>query len=276
MTSVTPLIDPIGLANRIGSPDLVLIDVRYTLAGPPGNPEYEAGHVPGSQYVDLDAELSAPRRSDGTGGRHPLPEASDLQATLQRLGVRNESLVVAYDAATSQSAARLWWLLTDAGHEKTRVLNGGFAAWVADGFPVQSGPAHPVPPGDFVVQPGRRAQLDADQVAAALAAGRPVVDVRVEERYTGQREVIDPVAGHIPGAVNRPSADNTHPDGRFRTAAEIADRFSGLEDPVLYCGSGITAAHTLLALESAGRTGAIYPGSWSDWISDPTRPVRRT
>ena len=265
-----PLIDVIALANRIGSEDFVLLDVRYTLLGPPGRPEYEAGHIPYAQYVDLDVELSGP---PGVGGRHPLPDPAALEATLRRLGINDQSIVVAYDAASSQAASRLWWLLTDAGHKSVRVLNGGYAAWRAAGFPVEEGPARAVKPGKIVAQPGQRAQLDADGVAAALAAGRPVVDVRAADRYAGRDEPVDPVAGHIPGAVNRPSTGNADANGRFRSAAEIAARFDGLDDPVLYCGSGVTAAQTLLALESAGRTGTIYPGSWSDWIADPSRPL---
>lgn len=265
-----PLIDVIALANRIGSEDFVLLDVRYTLLGPPGRPEYEAGHIPYAQYVDLDVELSGP---PGVGGRHPLPDPAELEATLRRLGISEQTVVVAYDAASSQAASRLWWLLTDAGHKTVRVLNGGYAAWRAADFPVEEGPARTVKPGKIVVRPGQRAQLDAAGVAAALDAGRPVVDVRAAERYTGENETIDPVAGHIPGAVSRPAAGNAYSDGRFLPPKKIAERFDGLDDPVLYCGSGITAAQTLVALESAGRTGAIYPGSWSDWITDPARPV---
>lgn len=267
-----PLIEPAELAVKLetGAADLVIADVRWTLNGPPGRPEFEAGHVPGAQYVDLDSELSA---APGAGGRHPLPSAEALQATLRRIGVRADSLVVSYDGATSQAASRLWWLLTDAGHAQTRVLNGGWAAWQRVGLPVGSGPARRVAEGNVIVRPGHRARLAADEVAASVAAGRPVVDVRAADRYAGENEVIDPVAGHIPGAVNRPSTDNLDESGRFRAAEEIGARFAGLEEPVLYCGSGITAAQTLLALESAGRSGVIYPGSWSEWITDPARPV---
>ena len=267
---MTSLIDPIALANRVGAQDFVLIDARYTLLGPPGRPEYEAGHVPGAQYLDMDTELAGP---PGAGGRHPLPDTEALQARLRAIGMNDQSQVVVYDAATSVSAARVWWLLTDAGHDRVRVLDGGYAAWLAAGFPVEIGPGRPVKPGRIVLQPGHRAQLDADGVTAALAAGRPVIDVRAAERYAGENEIVDPVAGHIPGALSLPATENQEPDGRFRAPAEIAARFAGLEDPVLYCGSGVTAAQTLLALETAGLGGAIYPGSWSDWITDPTRPV---
>lgn len=266
-----PLLEPaelIALLDR--EPDLVLADVRWTLSGPPGRPEFEAGHLPGAQYVDLETELSA---SPGPGGRHPLPDPERLQTALRRIGVRAGSLVVAYDGATSLAASRLWWLLTDAGHGRTRVLNGGFAAWRDAVLPVEAGPPRAVASGDVVVRPGQRAQVGADELSAAAARGRPVVDVRAADRYAGENETIDPVAGHIPGALNRPSADNLDERGRFRPPEVIAARFGGLGDPVLYCGSGITAAQTLLALETAGRSGAIYPGSWSDWITDPRRPI---
>ncbi len=267
-----PLIEVTELAAALetGAADLVLADVRWTLNGPPGRSEFEAGHLPGAQYVDLESELSGP---PGTGGRHPVPNAAVLEGALRRIGVRTDSRVVVYDGATSQAASRLWWLLTDAGHAATVVLSGGWAVWRRTGLPVESGPARPVPAGDVVVRPGQRNQVNAAAVQAALAAGRPVVDVRAADRFAGRNETIDPVAGHIPGALNRPSGDNLDDSGRFRPAEEIAARFAGLEEPVLYCGSGITAAQTLLALESAGRTGAIYPGSWSEWITDPARPV---
>ncbi len=265
-----PLLQPAELAGLLAAPaDLVVADVRWTLNGPPGRPEFEAGHVPGAQWLDLEAELSAP---PGAGGRHPLPDPEVVQAALRRIGVHATTLVVACDGAAALAAARLWWLLSDAALA-VRVLDGGFAGWRAAGFEVETGPAPPVAPGSVTLRPGRRPRVDAEQLRAALAGGRPVVDVRAADRYAGRNETVDPVAGHIPGAVNRPSTGNADDAGRFRPAAEIAARFAGLDDPVLYCGSGITAAQTLLALESAGRTGVIYPGSWSDWITDPSRPV---
>jgi thiosulfate/3-mercaptopyruvate sulfurtransferase len=254
----------------------VLADVRWTLGGPPGRPEFEARHVPGAVWVDLEADLSG---SAGTGGRHPLPPVEVFQQAMRRIGVRQESLVVAYDAATSQAASRLWWLLTDAGHHQVRVLDGGLAAWVAAGLPTASGPGSPPPPGDFVVaHPGQRAQVSAVEISANL--GRPdapiLIDVRAPERYSGESERVDPVAGHIPGAINLPASAMQDADGHFLTPAEIATRYAGAggtDNAVLYCGSGVTAAQSLLGLESAGLTAAIYPGSWSDWITDPTRPI---
>jgi thiosulfate/3-mercaptopyruvate sulfurtransferase len=197
---------------------------------------------------------------------------------MRAIGVRGDRPVVAYDANTSLGAARLWWLLTDSGHAAVRVLNGGLTAWRAAGFSTESGPAPVTAPGDFVARPGRRAQLTADDIGADLAGERrlQLVDVRASERYTGESEPIDPVAGHIPGAVNLPATTNLDTAGRFLDGPVIARSFTdaGIDlNAVLYCGSGVTAAHSLLALESAGLTGAIYPGSWSDWITDPRRPV---
>lgn len=270
------LVEADELAALLGSGEPpVLADVRWTLGGPPGRLEFEAQHLPGAQWVDLERQLSGP---SGEGGRHPLPDTAVFQAAMRAIGVRGDRLVVAYDAGGSLGAARLWWLLTDAGHPAVRVLNGGLAAWTAAGRATESGPAAPVPPGDLVARPGQRRQVDAEQIAADLAAGKALtlVDVRAPARYAGASEPIDPVAGHIPGAGNLPTTGNTADDGRFLDGAAIAARYDAAgvgEDAVLYCGSGLTAAHSLLALESAGRTAAIYPGSWSDWIRDPRRPV---
>ena len=253
----------------------MLADVRWTLGGPPGLPDYLAEHIPGAQWVDLEHQLSA---APGVGGRHPLPDPARFQAAMRAIGVRQNRPVVAYDADTSQGPARLWWLLTDAGHDDVRVLNGGLAAWRAAGLATESGPSPVTATGDFVAHPGQRARLTANDIGADLAGARRLrlVDVRAPERYSGESEPIDPVAGHIPGAVNLPATGNLDANGRFLDGSAIAKRFADAgvgTDAVLYCGSGITAAHSLLALESAGLTGAIYPGSWSDWITDPGRPV---
>jgi thiosulfate/3-mercaptopyruvate sulfurtransferase len=270
------LIKPQELAAELDAEQPpVLADVRWNLAGPPGRPEYEAGHLPGAQWVDLEAELSGP---PGPGGRHPLPAPATFELAMRRIGLSPEAPIVVYDGGTSLAAARLWWLLTDAGHSRVRVLDGGFAAWRAAGLPVESGPGVRVTPGDFVAQPGRRAQLTGPDIAARLTGDPSIrlVDVRAPERYSGEAEPIDPVAGHIPGAIHLPSPGNHATDGRFLPAAIIADRYrqAGVASgAVLYCGSGVTAAQSLLALESAGLTAAIYPGSWSDWITDPDRPI---
>jgi thiosulfate/3-mercaptopyruvate sulfurtransferase len=276
MSSDAVLISPAELAELIGSVrPPVVADVRWTLGGPPGMPDFEASHIPGAVWVDLDTQLAGP---PGVGGRHPLPRVAVFERAMREIGVRQDSLVVAYDAATSQAAARLWWLLTDAGHRDVRVLDGGLAAWRAAGLLTVSGPGRPPPRGDFVAHPGQRPQLDAAEINARL--GRPdaptLVDVRAAERYSGENETVDPVAGHIPGAINLPATANLHADGRFLPPVQIARLYAEAgdrESQVLYCGSGISAAHSLLALESAGLTAALYPGSWSDWICDPSRPV---
>jgi thiosulfate/3-mercaptopyruvate sulfurtransferase len=266
-----PLVSVEELAAELASGrPMVLADVRWTLNGPPGRPDYEAGHLPGAVFVDLETELTT---HGPAGARHPLPDRSTFQRAITRLGVSAATPVVVYDGATSLAASRLWWLLTDARHPSVRVLDGGLAAWRAADQPVETGPG-PVPAaGDFVIEPGHRRALDATAITALLDGDVALVDVRAADRYAGENETMDPVAGHIPGALSRPSTANLTPDGGFRSSAEIAERFADVDgEPVLYCGSGITAAHTLLALESAGRTGAIYPGSWSDWITDPARP----
>ena len=265
------LVEPDELARRLAAGERVtLLDVRGSIAGPPGRPEHEAGHLPGAVFVDLETELSG---APGVGGRHPLPDPATFQAAMRAAGVDDDVEVVAYDAATSLYAARLWWLLTDARHAHVRVLDGGYAGWVAGGHPVETGPGPVVAPGRFVARPGRRDRVEADQLLADPGA-YTLVDVRSAERYRGEVEPIDPVAGHIPGALNRPAAQLLDEHGRFRPAADVAAAYAGVEEPVLYCGSGITAAQALLALEAAGvEGGRIYPGSWSDWIRDPARAV---
>ena len=210
-TDVLVAVDALAARLR-GERPPVLLDVRWNLAGPPGRPEYEAGHLPGAHWVDLEAELSGPVR-DGAGGRHPLPDAAVLSAAMRRAGVSPGTDVVVYDARSSLAAARLWWLLLDAGHDRVQVLDGGFAAWAAAGEPVETGPDQPSEPGTFVARPGHLPRVDA---AAVLAAGDglELVDVRAAERYAGEVEPVDPVAGHIPGAVNRPSPGNQDADGR--------------------------------------------------------------
>lgn len=265
------LVEADELAHRLARGKRVtLLDVRGSITGPPGRPQYEAGHLPGAVFVELETELSG---TPGEGGRHPLPDPAAFQAAMRAAGVDDDVEVVAYDGATSLYAARLWWLLTDAGHRRVRVLDGGYSAWAAAGHPVEAGTGPTVSPGGFVARPGQRDRVDVEQIAADPSAFT-LVDVRAAERYRGETEPIDPVAGHIPGAVNRPAARLLDEQARFRPAAEVVAAYEGLEDPVLYCGSGVTAAQALLALEAAGiEGGRICPGSWSGWIRDPARPV---
>jgi len=251
-----------------------VLDVRWTLGGPSRLPDFLIGHIPGAWWVDLETELSDHRRH---GGRHPLPEPEAFAAAMRRAGVAVDRPVVIYDADNALAAARLWWMLTDAGHPDVRVLNGGYAAWTTAGQPTETGTAGPPRSGDFVAGSGRLPSVDGDQLAALVAAGRSrvIIDVRGAERYAGESEPIDPVAGHVPGAINVPSMINVDDTGRFRSAAEIAEHFPEADgSDIVYCGSGITAAHAALARVSAGLpVPTIYLGSWSDWITDPKRPV---
>ena len=272
-----PLITPEALADALSARSAtVVLDVRWRLGGPPGRQDYEVSHVPGAVYVDLDTELSAP---PGAGGRHPLPDPERLQAVLRAAGVREGGRVVAYDAGDGSVAARVWWLLRWAGFGEVAVLDGGFAAWEAAGLPVTADvPAAPADgaAGDVVVRPGQMPVLDADE-AAALAREGVLLDARAAARYRGETEPVDPKAGHIPGALNAPSAGHVGADGRWLPAEELAARFAGLGVSGgvavgAYCGSGVTASSVVLALEVAGVTSAekpaaLYAGSWSNWCA---------
>ncbi|WP_240641107.1 sulfurtransferase [Nocardioides ferulae] len=266
-----PLISTAELRRR--HREVTLLDVRYRLGGPPGEPLFAAGHLPGAAYVDLDADLAS---APGPRGRHPLPSVERFQAAMRRCGVRRDRTVVVYDDWAGHAAARAWWLLRHHGHPDVRLLDGGWSAWLADGGPVETGPAT-VEPGDFTARPGAMPVLEVDDVLAAAERG-VLVDARAAERYRGETEPVDPVAGHVPGAVNVPTAENLRPDGRFRSPQELRERYAAAgatgERPVaVYCGSGVTAAHDVLALELAGVAAALYPGSWSEWVADPSRPV---
>ena len=275
-----------------------LLDLRWRLGGPPGSELYQAGHIPGAAFVDLDRDLAGP---PGTGGRHPMPLTADFQAAMRRAGVSDERLVVVYDDADSTAAARAWWLLGYFGHPSVRVLDGGFRAWTTAGHPVEAGPSEQVP-GDFTARPGQLPLLDAGR-AAALAGTGVLLDARAAQRYRGETEPVDKVAGHIPGAVSAPTTENVNPDGTFLSARDLAARFAALgavavpatpgadaadatlpgavssetetetETVGVYCGSGVTAAHEALALALAGIPAALYVGSWSNWITDPSRPI---
>ncbi|MGW3811020.1 sulfurtransferase [Micromonospora sp. NPDC005113] len=272
-----PLVEVERLAAEFDRADPpTLLDVRWRLAGPPGRDDYLAGHLPGAVFVDLDTALCGP---PGAGGRHPLPDPAALQAALRAAGVRAGHPVVVYDGGDGLAAARAWWMLRWAGHRPVRVLHGGYPAWVAAGRPVST--AKPTPaPGDVEVRPGDLPVLDAGQAAALAAADDAVLlDVRAAPRYRGEVEPIDPVAGHVPGAANLPAGEYVDPDGRFPAADVLRERFAaagvtGARSVGAYCGSGVTAAQAVLALHLAGRPdAALYVGSWSNWVADPTRPV---
>jgi thiosulfate/3-mercaptopyruvate sulfurtransferase len=270
------LVTPAALARELDhGPGPVLLDVRWRLGGPPGIESYRRGHLPGAVFTDLDRELAAP---PGPGGRHPLPEAAAFQAAMRAAGVGQERPVVVYDDGDGTAAARAWWLLRYFGHPHVRVLDGGYAAWTAGGHPVSV--TEPAPePGDFTARPGQMPLLDATG-AQGLAGSGILLDARAAERYRGDTELVDPVAGHIPGAVSAPTTGNVNTDGTFKDADELQDRFAVLGarpdgGPAVgaYCGSGVTAAHEVLALALAGIPAALYVGSWSDWITDPARPI---
>ncbi|MEU7282344.1 sulfurtransferase [Streptomyces sp. NPDC045431] len=273
---MNPIISATELATEIAGPrPPVLLDVRWQLGGPPGHPAYEAGHIPGAVYVDLETELAGKPGPGGRGGRHPLPDVAEFGAVMRRAGVSASSRVVAYDGGQGWAAARAWWLLRWAGHTDVRVLDGGLAAWRGE-----LSTATPTPSvGDFTPRPGALPLLDADG-AAALARTGLLLDARAAERYRGDVEPIDPVGGHIPGAASAPTTENVDGEGRFLPAEALAARFKTLgatDAPQVgvYCGSGVSGAHEVLALELAGIQAALYAGSWSDWSSDPARPVAK-
>jgi len=279
MTS--PLITAAELAAHLDDPSWVVVDCRSTLTDPAAGPaSYARSHIPGARYAHLDEDLS--RHPGANDGRHPLPDAAAFAARLGAWGVGNDSTVVAYDEASGAIAARLWWLLGWLGHDRRLVLDGGFAAWNAASLPLETKkpdwrPARFVPRGvadDSVVPAG--------ELPALQAAGGLLVDARAAPRYRGEQEPIDPVAGHVPGAVNRPGSANVEADGRFRDPdalrRELTELLGGRPagELIAMCGSGVTACQLLLALAAAGLDGAkLYAGSWSEWIRDPERPIAK-
>ncbi|MBP3086902.1 sulfurtransferase [Mycolicibacterium fortuitum] len=257
---------------------VTLLDVRWSLAEPDGEQAYLSGHLPGAVYVSLDDDLSDHRIAGR--GRHPLPSGSDLQAAARRWGVRKGVPTVVYDDWNRAGSARAWWVLTAAGIDHVRILDGGLAAWSAAGGTLHSGPVTPVT-GDVDVVYGdlyRGAQrtLTAEEAAAGVDV---LLDARAPERFRGEVEPVDPVAGHIPGAVNLPSTQLLTAEGTLlpdpRLQALLADRSVAGADVGAYCGSGVTAALVVAGLAAAGVDAALYPGSWSEWASDPDRPVAR-
>ncbi len=252
---------------------VTILDVRYKMGGPPGPVAFAAGHVPGAAYVDLDADLAA---VPGRGGRHPLPDAATFARAMQRAGVSASRPVVVYDDWGARAAARAWWVLRYFGHANVRVLDGGWAAWQRAAQPIETGAHEPATPGTFEAAAGGMPVVEAPDVPAIGV----LIDARAAERFRGDVEPIDPVAGHIPTAVNVPTTENLDGEGRFRPATELAATYAQVgavagADVAVYCGSGVTAAHDVLALEVAGVRAKLYPGSWSGWITDPARPIAR-
>jgi thiosulfate/3-mercaptopyruvate sulfurtransferase len=296
---VANLIDARSLARCLGT--CVLLDCRFDLTDPDaGRKAYRDGHIPGARYVDLNRDLAGPITVDS--GRHPLPSPAALARRFGELGISAGVQVVVYDAANGSFAARAWWLLRWIGHARVTVLDGGFAGWVAAGGAIESGddtgsagPLSAEPPAagpPAAGQPRSEALTPTVDATAVVSTselrdalrdpGRRLIDARAAERYAGTVEPIDPVAGHVPGAVNHPFTGNLAPDGRFLPADELRDRWlkslggAAPSDLILMCGSGVTACHNLLAMELAGLPGAkLYAGSWSEWIRDPAHPVAR-
>jgi thiosulfate/3-mercaptopyruvate sulfurtransferase len=276
----TTLIGTAALAARLTDPDLVIVDVRHDLAQPGwGEGQYRAAHVPGARHANIDRDLSAPK--NGRNGRHPLPAAAEAAALFGRLGIDASKQVVVYDQSNGMFASRLWWMLRWLGHEAVALLDGGYARWTSEGRPVTA-EVPVVTPATFAI--ARVAPtVDADAMLANIASKTLlVIDARAPERFRGDVEPIDPVAGHIPGAINRPFAQNVGADGTFKPAAVLRAEFDALlggraPDAVVHqCGSGVTACHNALAMEIAGLPGTrLYPGSWSEWCADPSRPVAR-
>jgi len=291
------LISVEALANQIDQ--VILIDCRSDLFDASlGQQQYEAGHIPNAAFFALHDALSGPKRPGS--GRHPLPDQEGLVQRMCRLGAHNDSLVVVYDAGASVYAARLWWLLRWCGHDEVKVLDGGYAAWVKAGYPSSTSQASAAGgqkkgQGSFSCRPSLETIIESDALLSSLESGRHcIVDARAAERWRGDVEPLDPVAGHIPGALNRPNTQNLRPDGRFKPAEVLREEWlslmatqaqhtpaaAGASDGaalVHSCGSGVSACHNLLAMRLAGldRDLVLHPGSWSEWCADPKRPVAR-
>lgn len=277
----TTLIDAETLEAHLGETDFRVVDCRFNLQDPEwGAREYEKRHIPGAVFASIDDDLSGPK--SGHNGRHPLPDTVQLATTLGRLGIDEKVQVVVYDQDAGMYASRLWWLLRWMGHAAVALLDGGFGRWLAESRPVVSG-LEVQPTRHFVGAPQAGWVVTSDQVRQAVATGRQLlVDARAPERYRGEVEPVDKVAGRIAGAVNHPYQWNVMESGSFRPRAEVRQRLQQTigdfppDRVICYCGSGVTACLDLLAFEHAGLSGAkLYPGSWSEWLSDPTRPTER-
>ena len=273
------LIEPAGLAAVLGTQGVAVVDCRFELAAiSAGRETYLKAHIPSAGFADLNKDLSVPPGTDS--GRHPLPSKEAFALVLGALGIDNGTQVVAYDQSSGAFAARFWWMLRWVGHRDVAVLDGGFDAWLAEGHPIESGPKQ-APSRRFLLQPeGMRSVTSQEVLAATRQRDRLIVDARAPERYSGQVEPLDTVAGHVPGAFNAPFTANLGGAGRFLPVDELRRRWLQIlggkapQELIAMCGSGVTACHNLLALEVASLPGAsLYPGSWSEWICDPARPV---
>lgn len=278
------LISAEQLTLQLTKNNTVIVDCRHDLMdAQAGKNAYDAGHIPGAVFANLDTDLSG-SKFDAVGvfaGRHPLPKTEDLLAALRRMGINQDTQVIAYDAHGSMFAARLWWLLRSIGHAQVAVLDGGLTAWINAGQSLQTESVSNVV-GNIDVKHSLTKQVNVQTVLQNLQAEADVklqvIDARAADRFRGENETIDPVGGHIPGAKNRFFKDNLQADGRFKSIQELRQEWQALlADPtkaIMQCGSGVTACHNLLALEVAGLSGAaLYPGSWSEWCADAARPV---
>jgi thiosulfate/3-mercaptopyruvate sulfurtransferase len=276
----TTLIEPAQLSARLSDPDVAVIDCRHELSKPAWGAEaYAAGHIPNALHASLDRDLSGP--VGPATGRHPLPTVDAFATTLGGWGIDGSVQVVAYDQGPGAYAARLWWMLRWVGHSRIAVLNGGFAAWQEAGLLVTREPGVRAP-RRFLPRPADSVSVTAAQLEQGLARGDvKLIDARGADRFAGENETIDPIAGHVPGARNRPFTANLDASGRFLSPDALRRGFASVasddaSDVVSMCGSGVTACHNLLAMEIAGLTGArLYPGSWSEWIRDPRRRIAR-
>lgn len=262
------------LGRAVSADGTRVLDVRWALGRSDGRELYLQSHIPGAVYVDLDTELAG--HAGPGSGRHPLPDVAALQASARRWGIDDGDDVVVYDAGPSTSAARAWWLLRWAGIANVRILDGGFAAWTRSGRPVETGETS-VEAGDVTLREGGQPTVDADGAARFAEAGR-LVDARAAERFRGEIEPVDPKAGHIPGARNFPTSALLAEDGTFLADDELRSALidhvgNGTDVGAVYCGSGVTAAHVIAGLNILGMEAALYPGSWSQWSNDSTRPV---
>jgi len=269
------------LLTHLGEPAWAVVDCRFNLLAPDeGESQYFEAHIPGALYAHLDRDLSGPRT--GKNGRHPLPSIQEMAKTFSRWGIDESVQVVAYDADSGPMAARLWWMLRYLGHDRVAVLDGGVSAWRAAGLATRAGREERAP-RSFTPRLRSSMCVEAAQIFEGAASGIEVlVDARAPERFRGEEEPLDPVAGHIPGAINHFYQKNLDPQGRLLPAELLREQFRALlgnaapESVVSYCGSGVTACHNLLAMEQAGLEGArLYAGSWSEWCSDPSRPIQK-
>ena len=277
--SYTTLVSTQELAAQLGNPNWIVLDCRFTLTDPNGGRmAYEDGHIPGARYVHLDDDMASP---GGSGGRHPLPDPKTLSAKLCRLGVGINRQVVVYDDSFGSMAVRMWWLLRWLGHPDVALLDGGFPKWQREKRPIAKEAPIDLHTASCPSLPERSMWVNATEVETALKdQNLRLIDARPDRRFTGDYEPLDPVAGHVPGAINWPFEENLDFDGTFLAPEALRENYQALlkgvapHQVIHMCGSGVTACHNILAMEVAGLSGSrLYPGSWSEWITDPKRPV---